>query len=120
MKSRRFWIPVAVFFGLTPFFLFLGLVSAGVGEGKYFLAKMLFPFTMLSTVPFHSIRRPFILLAVVQYPLYGLLVGIANLKRTLLICGFALAIIHISLVVACLLLPERFYEAGVGVKRTFE
>jgi hypothetical protein len=42
MKSWKFWILTAVLFGLRPFFLFLGLVSAGAGEGNYFLAKILF------------------------------------------------------------------------------
>ena len=104
MKSSRFWIPVGVSFVVTPFLLFLGFVSSGMGHGNYFLAKVLFPFTMLSTVPFGRINRPFIMLALVQYPLYGLLLGVANLKREALICGVALVIVQCSAVVACLLL----------------
>jgi hypothetical protein len=110
MNSQRFWIPVAVFFGLTPFMLLGGLMSAGAGEGNYFLAKILFPYTMLSTAIFHVIKRSFFLMAVVQYPLYGLLAGVANLRRKLIICGLALAIVHALTVIASFAFADRYFS----------
>jgi len=101
---------VAAFLGLTPFMLFLGLVSAGAGHGDYFLAKLFFPFTMLSTVRFHSIREPFWVFAIIQYPLYGLLLGVANLKRRFLVSAVALAIIHVSCAVAAVALVDEYFS----------
>jgi hypothetical protein len=110
MNSRRFWIPVAIFFGLTPFMLLIGLMSAGAGEGDYLLAKVLFPYSMLSTAAFHAITRSFFLLAVVQYPLYGLLAGVANLRGKLLICGLALVIVHVATVIASFAFADRYFS----------
>jgi hypothetical protein len=110
MKSQRFWIPVGIFLGLTPFMLFLGLFSSGSGHGDYFLAKILFPYTLLSTAAFHSITQSFLLLAIVQYPVYGLLTGIANLYRKLLICGLGLAVVHTVTVVASFAFADRYFS----------
>ena len=51
---------------------------------------------MLSTLLFGSITDSFIALEVVQYPLYGLLIGTANEKGKGAIYALALAIIHLS------------------------
>jgi hypothetical protein len=94
MNARRFWIPFAIFFGLTPIMLFLGLISAGAGHGDYFLAKILFPYTLLSTAAFDSIEPPFMFLALIQYPAYGVVIGLANVRRKLILSGAALAVLH--------------------------
>jgi hypothetical protein len=103
-KYLKFIIPFVISLVATPGFLFIGLASAGAGHGNYFLAKVFFPFTMVSTVPFGSITSRFVVLGVLQYPLYGLLVGMANLMRKAAVVGIALAIIHTLAVVACLIL----------------
>jgi hypothetical protein len=110
MKTPRFLIPVILSLVATPFLLFAGIASGGAGHGNYFLAKVFFPFTMLSTLIFGSIIGPFIALAVVQYPLYGLLLGAANEKRKGAIYALALAIIHLSAMVACLLLVRENFS----------
>jgi len=92
----------------TPIFLFVGAASAGMEHGNYFFTKILFPFTMLSTVLWGSITNPFLALAVLQYPSYGLLVGIVNAKCKGAIFGLALASFHVSAIVACFLLVENF------------
>jgi hypothetical protein len=56
---------------LTPVAILCGVASGGAGHGDYFIAKLLFPVTMLSTVVFGSITPPFILLAFLQFPIYG-------------------------------------------------
>jgi hypothetical protein len=55
----------------TPVAIVLGVASGGSGHGHYFIAKLLFPVTMLSTLAFKSITPPFILVAFVQFPIYG-------------------------------------------------
>jgi hypothetical protein len=109
MNARRFWIPFAVFYGLTPFMLFLGLMSSGLGHGDYFLAKILFPYTLLSTAAFDRIEPPFMFLTIIQYPVYGVVIGLANVRRKLLIAGGVLALIHFLAVIAAL----RFATFGV-------
>jgi hypothetical protein len=49
---------------------------------------------MLSTSVFHSITFPFILLAMVQFPAYGIFLGMANSKRVLIPVACALLAIH--------------------------
>jgi hypothetical protein len=94
MKSSKFWIPLVVSLFLTPVFLFLGLVSGGAGHGEYVLARILFPFTMLSTRIFGSIVTPFIVLAIIQFPLYGLVLGTANVRRKMLVFSAGLVVLH--------------------------
>ena len=110
MNAWRFWIPFAVFLGLTPFMLFLGLMSAGAGHGDYFLAKILFPYTLLSTAAFESIKPPFMWLTLIQYPAYGVVIGLANVKRKLLISGGALALIHAVVVSAAFLFANPYFS----------
>ena len=61
----------------------VALMASGGGHGTYWAAKCLFPYTMLSTAWTTMISIPFILLAVLQFPLYGVLLAVANVKRKL-------------------------------------
>lgn len=60
---------------VTPVAFIFAIASMGGGHGDYFAAKVLFPITMLSTVVFGSITPPFILLALAQFLIYGLVIG---------------------------------------------
>ena len=103
MRYSEFWKPVIISLVATPICLFLGMASGGAGHGSYFLAKVLFPYTMLSTTLFRSITAPFILLAVIQILFYGIILGAANAKdRFLPLAGTVLAA-HILAVAACFL-----------------
>jgi hypothetical protein len=94
VNQIRFWLPVVVSLVVTPICLFLAVISAGAGHGGYLAAKILFPVTMLSTFLFHSITAPFILLAVVQFPVYGVILGVAGTQRRLLTTALVLLAIH--------------------------
>ena len=61
----------------TPAALILAVVEAGAGHGSYFFARLFFPYTMLSTHAFGSITVPFMVLACLQTPLYGVLLAFA-------------------------------------------
>ena len=80
MKSSRPFLSLVIALVITPVFLCAAVASAGAGHGHYLWAKILFPFTMLSARVFGSITVPFIALAIVQFPLYGLILAIANVK----------------------------------------
>lgn len=106
MRSKKFWIPVICSLIVTPVALLLGIGSAGVGHGDYFAAMLLFPYTMLSVVAFDSIPLPFILLAVAQFPAYGIGLGYANERGRLARTAVILAAIHVTAAVAILLLAQ--------------
>jgi len=110
MKSLKFWIPVAVSFLVTPIFLYLGIASGGAGHGHYLLAKILFPFTMLSTRAFGSIVAPFIVLAIVQFPIYGFILGKANLKGRMFLCSIGVLLIHLLAATACFLIVDENFS----------
>ena len=51
------------------------IAAAGAGHGTYIPAKLLFPFTMLSGVFGDSLTLPYLVVALVQFPLYGFILG---------------------------------------------
>jgi hypothetical protein len=109
MKARRFWKPFIIFLAATPFCLLFAYASAGAGHGDYFFAKILFPFTMLSAVFFNSITMPFVLLAIAQFPIYGIIFGLANLKGKLDFSIAGVSVIHLLAIFTCFLsLAEKF------------
>lgn len=76
-SKKEFWISIILGFLVTPLFLFLAASSTGAGYGDYFFAQLLFPYTMLSALLFDSITGPFIVIAFIQYILYGCIIGVA-------------------------------------------
>ena len=79
---------------ITPIALLVGVGSAGAGHGDYRLAMILFPYTLLSTLIFNSITAPFILLAIIQFPLYGIALGHACEKGRFIPMSILLSVIH--------------------------
>ena len=110
MKRPKSWAPVIVSLVVTPVALLLGIASAGAGHGDYFWAKILFPYTMLSTFLFQSITAPFILLAIAQFPLYGVSLGYADGRGQLTRRALVLLLLHTAAVVALLLLVSENFS----------
>jgi hypothetical protein len=109
MMTRRFWKPVIISLVVTPIALFLGVLSAGAGHGHYGMAKLLFPYTMLPAMVSGQISSFFILLAVAQFPAYGIVLGLANEKGRARLGAVVLSIAHTTAVVAVLLsVSENF------------
>jgi hypothetical protein len=81
--------------------LLLAVLAAGAGHGTYLPAKILFPFAMLASVGVLSLSFTAVL-AALQFPVYGLLLGAAFrsprfvLYVTILSCAhFAVAAVDI-------------------------
>lgn len=109
MRSRKFWTPVIASLVVTPIALLLGLGSAGAGHGDYRLAMVLFPYTLLSTAIFDSITTPFIIVAIIQFPFYGLALGHANENGRLVSMSIVLCVVHgVASTVMLLLANENF------------
>jgi hypothetical protein len=104
MKAFAISKPLLVSLVATPLFLLAAVASAGAGHGSYLLAKILFPFTMLSTLAFGSIIASAMALAVLQFPFYGFILGKANVKGSLGARTAVLLLIHMLVVAACFLL----------------
>ncbi len=85
----RFWMPVLVSLGLTPILFCLGV-------GPYLEG-------LLSHSSGHKTNLASILLAIVQFPLYGIILGLANTKgkRTLVVLAFVLLAVHGLAIALC-------------------
>jgi hypothetical protein len=73
----------------------LAVASAGAGHGNYLWAKVFFPFTMLSTAVFQSITTFFLAVAVIQFPIYGLLIGRCARQRKALMASGVILSVHL-------------------------
>ncbi len=80
MKNPRFWVPVIASVLATPVLLLLVIGSAGVGHNKTepVWPHAVFPFPFLTIKLLGNAGLPLVLLLwVVQYPLYGVALGLA-------------------------------------------
>jgi hypothetical protein len=96
IPSRSSLIGLA--FGVVVCISCLALVvgEAGGGHGTYLPAKILFPFAMLAGVFGHSISPPYVVLAIVQFPLYGFLLGAVFRSRRFALCVVILSCAHFA------------------------
>lgn len=83
--------------------LYLAAVSGGAGHGSYFWAKVLFPYPMIATLITGSLAPALILLALVQFPVYGLIIGNSWLNGRLRATSAVLLIVHALAAGACLM-----------------
>jgi len=104
---RRTWPFVVVSIALAPPLLYAAAASAGAGHGTYFWAKVLFPYTMLAAKAVNSITPALEGIAVVQVPIYGLLLGLGAKCARLLPVIVGLVVIHAVVVAACFVVPMR-------------
>lgn len=94
MRQGAHFLGLAVGLLVMPVAATLGIISAGAGHGGYFIAKVLFPFTMLSTFVLGSITMPFVLVALAQSPVYGWFVG-QSARQKKWISSLAIAVAHV-------------------------
>jgi hypothetical protein len=98
MKNARFWVPVAASVVVTPILLLLAVGSAGVGHNRSepVLPHILFPFPLLA-LKLLGDAGPLLLLVLLlwaaQYPLYGLVIGLAARRGRGLACAALLAVL---------------------------
>ena len=106
MRVSAFSAPFIACLVATPICIFLALFSAGIGHGDYLWAKILFPSTMLLTLIFESITTPGIILAIVQFPLYGVVLGLANRRHKFAHMAIALIVLHLLAVIIFFMLES--------------
>lgn len=74
------------------------------------LAKLLFPCTMLSTPLMGSISPPFLLVALAQFPAYGWWLGSANEQRRLYPQAIRLAFCHLAAAALCVAIADPAFS----------
>ena len=104
-------MPFAISLILTPFALWIGLVSAGAGHGNYILAILLFPFTLLATIliehPAPSSYDTWLIgSAMVQFPVYGLIFSLVGRRK---LVAIILGGLHICLFVVTYYLARKWH-----------
>ena len=109
-ESKRAWLPFVLSLIATPLCLFLAMASAGAGHGDYFWAKLIYPYTMLSTLLFNSITIPFSLLAILQVPIYGVLLSIAWARNRIALAGWGLLTLHVAAALACFAVRLEYFR----------
>jgi hypothetical protein len=83
---------------VTPIAALLVVALGGGGHGTYHMAKILFPYTMASTAYTREITMLAAALALLQYPVYGLLLDWGRSKRRGLQYAAAVGAIHVVFV----------------------
>ncbi len=103
INLRRYIIGVVI---ASPIAVILGFLSAGFGHGDYLFAKLLFPLTMLSShYTGNVLLSPFVLFALVQFPLYGVVLALSNMFKKDVIVALLLFVFHLSAVILCFVWP---------------
>jgi len=103
-STRRTSLGAAVGVLLTLPALGLAFLSAGGGHGDYLWAKVLFPYAMIVPVFCGTpISLPLILVACLQFPIYGGLIGTwASGRKSALIVVGSIVGVHVVASVVCL------------------
>lgn len=104
MRSINILVGVIIGMLIESMAVVLAVMSAGAGHGHYEFARLFFPYTMLLTrLVSDEITWPLIVLALVQFPLYGAIIWIAGLKSSgsAAVAGVLLLVPHAVAVVFC-------------------
>ena len=113
--TASFWIPPVAGILITPLCLLIVLSSAGVGHGSYAPMMLLYPYSLgllISQFAF-GIDSVFsdicvglaIIVGIIQFPLYGLVIGFANATQLwYFVIGKFLVFLHVGLVALLILI----------------
>lgn len=100
-RFRRPLIGLALGVPVTVLALIAAIVSAGAGHGDYVAARLMFPAPMLaSLLSGDTIGAPSIVIALLQFPAYGALIGWTLGRQSSLPIVIAAAV-HIAAAILC-------------------
>jgi hypothetical protein len=93
---RSLRILIGVLVGIVPagVFSLWSFLSAGMGHGSYKPAMLFFPYAMVLTIFTNTISNPLIVLALLQYPLYGAAIASPTGTRKKLGVLLVIAVLH--------------------------
>jgi hypothetical protein len=87
---------------ITPLLLIMAMALAGGGHGWYEPAITLFPVGLVSILFLRTITIPFMILAILQFPFYGIILDKAGNKKRLKMTAFCILVFHFILAVLIL------------------
>lgn len=82
---------------LTIPLLVVVVLSMGAGHGSYLPAMFLFPFGLVSIVLFREITIPFVIIAILQYPVYGFVIDKVKNSEKYKWIAFLILFVHLLL-----------------------
>jgi hypothetical protein len=83
--------------------LVIAWAYAGAGHGTYIPAKVLFPYTMyLAVAVVGRITVPLLLLALLEFPAYGLAAGLAARRGRVGTVLVSILVLHVVMTAVCL------------------
>jgi len=107
MRYTRFWLPFGFCLVLTLPVMLVGAAAAGSGAGNYLPAMILYPFAMLAVGAFDLHYVYLMVLAVLQFPIYGTVLGWGNQKRCFGLALLAVLFAHGGAVWLVLTLADK-------------
>lgn len=117
-NALKFLAPVLVAIIATPICMIWAMAAAGAGHGSFLPAIIMLPFTVLAGLAELN-EKILIAIAAIQFPLYGIILGYANVRGRLITAAVALFTVHTLAVsyffvapfLYSLLPSERFEQA---------
>jgi hypothetical protein len=106
------FIGMGVGIMLIPPTMLLAVLSTGFGHGNYLWAKVFFPYSMVLPVwRGVEIGLPLILLAFVQFPVYGGLIGACSSSvRGAAAVATIIGIVHVVAVAVCFASKSNYFS----------
>jgi hypothetical protein len=74
--------------------ILIATFAAGAGHGSYAPARIIFPYTMISTVFHENIRGIYLIFGLIQFPIYGLVIASASNTKYIKQIIIILTILH--------------------------
>jgi hypothetical protein len=81
---------------LTPLLIIVAVFAMGAGHGTHIPAIVLFPYGLMGVLFQDRISLAFMVIAILQYPLYGFIIDKANSPNQLRLSLLTLLVTHIS------------------------
>jgi hypothetical protein len=109
MSNRDFRMVWSVLFSCATSVvaLYLAYLSAVFGHGSYWAAKLFFPYAMLLAIYYEQITLVALFIAVIQFPTYGVILGLVWVRRLPKFIAACLIVIHLLLSSITFLMSEH-------------
>jgi hypothetical protein len=101
LLNMKFLRPLLIASALAPFCMAIAYAAAGAGHGSYFFAKVFFPYTMVSAMLISEITKALVALTMLQFPIYGLAFGMANIYGRSRFAVICIALMHAAAMAIC-------------------
>ncbi|WP_405397549.1 hypothetical protein [Maribacter sp. Asnod2-G09] len=98
-------VPIIITSAITILLLFLTIFLAGGGHGTFLPAKLFYPFSMILAGLKDEIGTLEIIIAVIQIPVYGLIINMKKSNWTYSVIG-----LHILAVIICLMISSQAFS----------